>query len=248
MEQYEVKLEQVDYEGPLDLLLHLIRKNEINLYDIPIAFILTEYLTYLRTLEEIDVQVSSEFLVMVGRLIHIKSKMLLPSQWLDEDPDDLWYKQFEDPRADLVRQLAQRIRLIAIREQLDELRRRELRAMYTFRRGADLSEFLPQSPGTDFGELSLSDLLGNYEIAINRKKEMAPITLNLDRVNIKDIIKSLLQKLKRGVRVFFGNLVDSKPTYQNIIGSFLALLDLAKDGKVELYQENYNSPLEVEKV
>jgi segregation and condensation protein A len=245
---YQVKLQNIDFEGPLDLLLYLIRKNEINIYDIPIAFILREYLIYLKALQEIDVQVSSEFLAMVGKLMYIKSKMLLPSQLLDEDPDDPWLKQFEDPRAELVKQLENRARLIAIRDALEHIRGRELQAMYTFHRGSDPAEAFPPPPGADFGELALTDLLGHYENVLARGKEKAPIDMKLEAVSMKDIIKHIMSSLKRGVKTLFRTLVGKKPTLPRIITSFLVLLDLCMDGKITLHQDSYEAELEVERI
>jgi len=245
---YCVKLPAIEFEGPLDLLLYLIRKNEINIYDIPKAFILREYLVYLQALKDIDVQVSSEFLAMAGKLIYIKSKMLLPSQWLDEDPDDPWLKQFDDPRAELVRQLENRARLIAIRDSLDHLRGRELQAIYTFRRNSDPSETFPPPEGADFGELALTDLLGYYEGVLSRNKDKAPIDVKIDTLNIKELIKNIMSNLKRGVRTLFNTLMGTKPSIRKIVLSFVALLDLCKEGKIILHQENYEAPLEVERI
>ncbi|HYE77292.1 MAG TPA: segregation/condensation protein A, partial [bacterium] len=96
------------FEGPLDLLLHLIKKHEIDIFDIPIAFITSEYLSHLRALEELDVTLSSEFLVMAATLVHIKSQMLLPSQYLRPELTDQEYRRSlspEDPRFELVQAL-----------------------------------------------------------------------------------------------------------------------------------------------
>lgn len=248
MNGYQVKLPGIDFEGPLDLLLYLIRKNEINIYDIPITFILREYLVFLKALQDIDVQLSSEFLAMAGKLIYIKSKMLLPSQMLDEDPNDPWFKQFEDPRAELIKQLENRARLIAIRDMLDNLRNRELQAMYTFRRSSDPTEAFPAPEGADFGELALTDLLGYYESVLERQKEKAPIDMKMEALSVKDVIRQILARLKRGVKTLFSSLLGPKPKLQRVVASFLALLDLCKDGKIVLHQDNYESPLEVERI
>lgn len=245
---YQVKLSVIDFEGPLDLLLHLIRKNEINIYDIPIAFILREYLLYLRALQEIDVQLSSEFLVMAGKMMFIKSKMLLPSQWLDEDPNDPWFKQFEDPMDELTRQLENRARLLAIRETLDHLRMRELQGAYTYRRRGDPEEAFPPAPAAELGEMTLTDLLSYYERTISRSKELEPIEMHLETISIKSMIKELLGRLKRGVKTMFNALLGRKPTTQRIISSFLALLELCKEGKINMYQANHKSPIEVERI
>ncbi len=248
MNGYQVKLPGIDFEGPLDLLLYLIRKNEINIYDIPIAFILREYLVFLKALQDIDVQLSSEFLAMAGKLIYIKSKMLLPSQLLDEDPNDPWFKQFEDPRAELVKQLENRARLIAIRDTLENLRNRELQAMYTFRRASDPTEVFPAPAECDFGELALTDLLSHYENVLTRSKDKAPINMKMEAVSVKEMMRQLLGRLKHGVKIFFSNLLGPKPKMNRIVASFLALLDLCKEGKIILHQETYESPLEVERI
>ena len=248
MNGYQVKLSAIDFEGPLDLLLHLIRKNEISIYDIPIVFILREYLLYLQALREIDIQVTSEFLAMASKLMFIKSKMLLPSQLLDEDPDDPWFKQFDDPRSELVRQLELRARLLAIRGAIEDLRGRELQAMYTFRRGADPTETFPPSPGAEFGEIALTDLLSYYEKSVARAKERAPIDVKLEPGNVKDMIMELLGRLKKGVKTVFNMLIGNRPTRGKVITSFLAILEMFKEGHVNLHQSGYNSPIEVEKI
>ena len=247
MSSYNVKLSGIDFEGPLDLLLHLIRKNEINIYDIPIAFILREYLLYLKALQVIDVQLSSEFLAMAGKLMFIKSKTLLPSQFLDEDPNDPWFKQFEDPRDELAKQLEARARLLAIRETLEHLRTRELQGAYTFRRGVNVDDAFPPIPAAELGEMTLTDLLSYYERTIGRKKERAPIEMQMEAISVKSMIKELLGRLKRGVRTFFSTLIGAQPTYQRVISSFLAILEMCKEGKVNIYQANHNSPIEVER-
>ena len=103
--EYQIGIKDV-FEGPLDLLMHLIRVNEIDIYDIPISFILDEYLSYLDSLEELDIDISSGFLVMVATLLEIKSRMLLPSSYLDNmESDEEWLESLTDPRHELVRAL-----------------------------------------------------------------------------------------------------------------------------------------------
>src|SRR3954447_23145623 len=133
---YSVHLDS--FEGPLDLLLHLIRKNEVNIYDIPISDITKQYLQYIRLMKELNLEVAGEFLVMASTLLQIKSKLLLPAA-VDEETEE----EEEDPRAELVRRL---LEYQKYREAAGTLAEREVLGREIFARGAAATELQEMEP------------------------------------------------------------------------------------------------------
>jgi len=180
---FAVKLE--NFEGPLDLLLYLIKKNEVSIHDIPIALITAQYLETIAFLQELDLDVAGEFLVMAATLIHIKSKMLLP-----HDDDEV----IEDPRQELVDRLLEYQRFKAVAEsfaELDVLRMGVWPRPATPIPGTDASEI-------DMSEVGLFDLIDAFRSALNRYKQNHPQAIELRRTvhKISDKMRELYTKLQ----------------------------------------------------
>ena len=219
---YQVKLPT--FEGPLDLLLHLIRINQIDIYDIPIARITDEYFHYLTLLEELDLEVAGEFLVMAATLVYIKSRMLLPI----ESPTD-GETIDEDPRATLVDMLLEYQRFRAASEVLGE--REEWQRQFFFRSNP---LDVPAAEGTL--EVSLPDLLTAFREVLARVKDEPVLALTRRSVTTAERMVAILDRLAAETSVAFESLFPSGVTRSVVIVTFLALLELLRQGAVRVEQ------------
>jgi segregation and condensation protein A len=225
---YEVTLDK--FSGPLDLLLHLIRKQEVNIHDIAISKITEQYLAYLRAMEELSLDIASEFLVMAATLLAIKSRMLLPKPKNREDveEDDV------DPREELIQQLIEYQRCKAVAE---ELRNRELLQSQVFSRTPmDLRPFEPESPPQVEG-VSMWDIVDAYrKMLIRVPKEERIAEIKGQVISVEDTMKTLTEKLRRWQQTTFFELIEWARSRPEIVSSFLALLELIKLGRIQCTQ------------
>ncbi len=211
------------FEGPLDLLLHLIRINEIDIYDIPIVEITRQYDSYLQLMQELDLGIAGEYLVMAATLLHIKSRMLLPAPPGSEDAR-------EDPRADLVRQLIEHEKLRAAAEALRELA--EAREDVFLRPGDPLEPFA----GEAWISASLFDLVSALKSALERQEAARTIALGREEFSVEEKIDWILEMLARlGARPF-GELLAAFESRAEKIVCFLALLELIRQRRVMAVQ------------
>lgn len=222
---YTVRLEM--FEGPLDLLLHLIRKNQINITDIPVALITGQYLEYLKLMKELNLDIAGDYLLMASTLLHIKSKMLLPAPPGEEDEGEQ-----EDPRAELVRRL---IEYQKYKEASIELGERPLLNRDVFVRliPADTEEAREE----EVLEVSLFELLEAFRQVLLRAKAEAVHEVTLDLVTVEEKIQeihSLLQREKRSMA--FHLLFPEQASQRVIIVTFLAILELVKMKLVRIFQ------------
>lgn len=222
---YQVKLEQ--FEGPLDLLLHLIKKNEVNIYDIPIALITQQYLEYLSAMKSLNLGVAGEFLVMAATLMHIKSRLLLPADETEDDEDE-----GIDPRDELVRRLLEYRRYKEAAGQLDE-RERQWRDVF----GREIS---PQPPvtlhDTVLDEISLFELVDALQGILARIPGQQLIQIEPDNITVKDRMNAILELLETKESVTFQSLFDGQEHRMLIIVTFLALLELVRLRLLRLFQ------------
>lgn len=222
-EIYKIKLPV--FEGPFDLLLHLIRENKIDIYDIPIALITTQYLQYLEMMKELNLEIAGDFLVMAATLIHIKSKMLLP-------PDEVTLtEESEDPREELVQRLLeyQRFKEVAMK-----LRHKEEEWMNVFKRE-------PLSDQEDDGEIYLFDVsLFDLLDAFKKILEKAPpeiVSITKEALTVKDRMSMIMEQIENQEVVRFEDLFKGEITKIQLIITFIALLELIRLGLVRAYQE-----------
>jgi segregation and condensation protein A len=225
---YSVKLEA--FEGPLDLLLHLIRKNEVNIYDIPIALITEQYLGYIEMMQELNLDVAGEFLVMASTLIHIKSRLLLPrADPAQEDGGDL-----EDPREALVRRLLEHQKYKAAAELLHD--RETLRSAQYMRPDASVAaatgdEYEPEL------EVDLFTLLAAFRGVLQRAKGRARMVLPAEQLSIEERIDQLLARLSEHEACGFEDLfADGDGSRPFMIVTFLALLEMIRLKLVRVFQ------------
>jgi segregation and condensation protein A len=209
---YKIKLPA--FEGPLDLLLHLIRDNKIDIYDIPIAFITHRYLEYIKIMKELDLEIAGEFLVMAATLIYIKSRVLLPPD--EEAAED----QTEDPRLELVHRL---IEYQTYKDGASILREREAEESSE---PAELSLF----------DMNIFDLLGAFKKILDTAPEQV-ITITREALTIKDKISLIIESIENQESIRFEDLFKSDVTKQQLIVTFLALLEILRLGLARVYQE-----------
>ncbi|EHL5042068.1 segregation/condensation protein A [Listeria monocytogenes] len=222
------------FEGPLDLLLHLIGQLEVDIYDIPMAEITDQYMEFVHTMQEMELDVASEYLVMAATLLAIKSKMLLPKQELEIDYDTL--EEEEDPRDALVEKLMEYKRF---KEAAKELKEKEAeRSFYFSKPPMDLAAY---DDGTKVAELdvSLNDMLSAFNKMLRRKKLNKPLhtRITTQEISIDQRMDSVLEKLNLQVnhRLRFDELFEEQ-TKEQLVVTFLALLELMKRKLVEVEQ------------
>ena len=221
---YRIRLEQ--FEGPLDLLLHLIKKNEINIYDIPMALITKQYLEHINLMKSLNLVVAGEFLVLAATLIHIKSKMLLPSEPDGEEEEG------QDPRAELVRQLLQ---YKQFKEAAYDLQDRERLWREVYRRAPLLSATPRESEETPL-ELTLFDLMDALQDVVRRAPSKALLELTAEHLTVKDRMNYILERLEESAAVPFDMLFSPTDGRLVLIVTFLGLLELMRLKLVRVFQ------------
>jgi segregation and condensation protein A len=212
---FQIKLDV--FEGPLDLLLHLIREHQLDILDIPIAAITDEYLRYLALMQELDLDVAGEFLLMAATLIHIKSKMLLPP---DETAEGEEAEQ-EDPRAELVSRLLEYKRFKEAAQTLGVL---ESETAYLHRRGAPAMEMEIEGPL----QVSMVELLRALRDVLARTDTAAPLEITPEEINVGQRVVMLIDRLAAESPIEFGQLFGQTTRRVEVIVTFLALLELLR--------------------
>ncbi|HEX7057576.1 MAG TPA: segregation/condensation protein A [Bacilli bacterium] len=222
------------FEGPLDLLLHLIDKAEIDIYDIPISEITDQYMEYVSTMQELSLDVASEFLVMAATLMAIKSKMLLPKPPVIE-LDGEQYDPDYDPRAELVQML---LEYRKFKEAAEYLRDKELaRSLIYTREPADLTPYANHAPANPVRGLHIADLVIALHKALKRAASRNRVAkIERDELSVNDRIVVLESLLKAQGKVKFSALLYDCVSREGIIVTFLALLELMRLKKVSCYQ------------
>lgn len=233
------------FEGPLDLLLHLIEKEEVDIYNIPIARITDQYMAYMEQLPEIELESASEFLVMAATLLAIKSRMLLPKPPVV----DLGLEEEEeaDPREELMERLIEyrKYKMLAA-----ELRDKELaRSLVYSREPADLTPFLPETPPNPLEGLVPADLMLVFRRVLSRAMKRNTVAkIRRDEISVKDRIGEVLHILReRKGKVLFSKLLDNDGRDRaQIVVTFLALLELMKNHLVTCYQHKLFDDIVIE--
>ena len=229
---YEVKVGA--FEGPMALLLHLIRRNEINIYDIPIALITRQYLETLDLMQSLNLAVAGEFLVMAATLIHIKSKMLLPTPAPDAEEDD--------PRRELVGRLLEYQQFKDAAERMEE---RERTWREVFRRA-------PAPPAPDAGEtadalfvgdLTLYDLLEALKGVVARLPDRTVLEITEETLSVSDRMQFILEQMEARGQMLFDALFEDAVTRYRVIVTFWALLEIVRMGLIRALQVEQGGPI-----
>jgi segregation and condensation protein A len=234
LEAYPVKLD--NFEGPLDLLLHLIKKNEVNVYDIPIVLITQQYLEYIELMQELNLDVAGEFLVMAATLIHVKSRMLLPR------PDPAQEDPQEDPREALVRRLIEHQRYKAAAELLHE--RETVRAAQWSRPDAVVTEIAGEAPEPEI-EVDLFSLMSAFRAVLERARHRPKVPLPSEQIPIETRIEQLLSRLSETEACGFDDLFADVNGRSGLIVTFLALLEMIRLKLVRVFQSGAFGPIRV---
>lgn len=235
------------FEGPLDLLLHLIDKNKIDIYDIPIVEITDQYLDYIHQMEKEDLDVMSEFMVMAATLLDIKCKMLLPKE-INEEGEE------EDPRAELVQQLLEykmyKYMSYELRDRMNEASRAVYkeasfpREVLEYRVPIDTSELLQN--------VTLDKLYAVYKSILKRQEDkIDPIRSKFGKIEKEEVSlpekMTFVERYAVEKRQFsFGNLLESQHSKVQVIVTFLAILELMKLGKIRIFQEELFGEIQIE--
>jgi segregation and condensation protein A len=234
---FPVRLEH--FEGPLDLLLHLIKKNEVSIHDIPIALITQQYLEAIALMQELNLDIAGDFLVMAATLIHVKSKMLLP-----RPETAAGVEEEEDPRDVLVRRLLEHQKFKAAAELLHE--REQVRSAQWLRPDGRIAEIT----GDDYEpelEVDLFTLLSAFQTVIARARVRPNVPLPLEQISVETRIEQLLARLSETAACGFGELFADVDHKGGLIVTFLALLEMIRLKLVRVFQSGTLGPLRVYK-
>ncbi len=228
---YRVKLEV--FEGPLDLLLYLIKKNEVDIYDIPIAMIVEQYMEYLEIMRSLNLDVAGDFLVMAATLSQIKSRLLLPRDELEEEGEE------EDPRAELVQRLLDYQRY---KEAAEDLLARPVlgREVFTRSPSRQIMEEAASEAGiekTAFTEVGVFELLEAFKDVLDRADLDGYHEINRNRISIMDRINDILVIFKDEESITFDQLFTEATSRSMIVATFMALLELVRLRVVKAHQE-----------
>jgi segregation and condensation protein A len=221
---YRVNLAEL-FEGPMDLLVHLIRKNEINIYEIPIALVTEQYLQYLEWLGALNIEVAAEFVVMASTLTQIKSRMLLPAH-ADENGEE------DDPRQQIVRPLLEYLKLKSAAEQLAE---RPLLGEDTFVRPTQTGE-LAAADEEPVIKIGLFELIDAFQKILAGLPQEARIEFTTDAISVKERVSQIVDLLEARGSLTFAELFSAQPSRAEIIVTFLATLEMVKLALIRVVQ------------
>jgi segregation and condensation protein A len=232
---YKVKLEV--FEGPLDLLLYLIKQDEINIYDISLERITRQYLEYLQAFKELNIELAGEFIVMAANLIYLKSRSLLP---IDQQPPEEDAKE-DDPRWDLIRQL---IEYKKFKEAAAELHLREMEQERIFVREGSASSLL-QGP-LRLEEVGIFQLINAFQTVIKRIEAREDVQeIFAERFSVSEKIDIILQRVANNARLRFSDLFGAVVSRVEVVVTFLALLELIRLKQVRAIQKNMFEEIEI---
>jgi segregation and condensation protein A len=227
---YRVKLDV--FEGPLDLLLHLVKKNEVDLSNIPIATITDQYMGYLELFQQLDLDIAGEYLVMAATLLHLKSRLLLPGDEASEEEEE------DDPRSELVRQLLEYQRF---KEAAEMLNRRDQLERDVFVR-APLRDELEAEQDIVY-DVSLGDLLDALQDMLKRAAPEVVHEVVLEQISLRERICFILDALRERQTMLFTELFPLGATRLQILTTFLGLLELVRTRMIHVLQEERFGPI-----
>ncbi len=221
-EPYKVLLDEV-FEGPMDLLVHLIKKNEVDIYDIPIALITDQYLGCLSLMKALNIDLAGDFILMAATLAQIKSKMLLPVHESEEE---------EDPRMEIARPILEYLEIKSAAEQLSV---RNLLGDSTFIRQPDIKDFL-SNQDEEVITVGLFELIDAFQKILKNISEDQKINITADSMSVKDKISRLIDIFKEKESISFEELFAANVARIEIVLTFLAMLEMVKIGLVRIVQ------------
>jgi segregation and condensation protein A len=227
-----------EFEGPLDLLLYLIRKNRIDIHDIPIAPITRQYMEYLDLMRELNLDVAGEFMMMAATLIHIKSKLLVPLNPTEAAGAE---EEGEDPREELVRRLLEFQRYKEAAGVLHQ--QAQIRAATWTRPDSAVPAF--DDAGEEMLEAGLYDLIGAFKELLERRRTLIAHEVAGEGKSVEQRMAELLELIREGESLEFLEMFASQDTKADMIATFLALLELIRLKHVKVYQRGLFGPIRV---
>ncbi|MEX1136714.1 MAG: segregation/condensation protein A [Balneolales bacterium] len=234
---YRVQLE--NFEGPLDLLLFFIKRDELNIYDIPISYITEQFLSYIHFMDELDLSVASEFILMASTLMSIKVRLMLPQP--ETDDDELTE---DDPRFELVQSLLEYKRY---KEMAGEMTVLDHKTREQYYRGYNAPDQLePEHSGEGLKEITLLDLIAAFKHAMVDKPEIPYHDVGKFETSIETQSEYILGKLQKYGRLTFNNLCTDLNAKIMIVVTFLAILEMAKEKELILYIGDNSTSFEID--
>lgn len=223
------------FEGPLDLLLHLIKKNEVSVADIPVATITEQYLATLELMQSLNLDLAGEFLVMAATLVHLKSKTLLPDEAGEEEEEEEG-----DSKEELIRRLQEYQRF---KQAADELEKRDILGRDAFLRAPE-----PAAEGgtVELETVSLFDLISALRQVLDRFPAESFHQVTLEKVSVRERMMALLDDLHRLGQVVFQSFFEQAKSRLDVVVTFLAMLELVKMRAVRIWQEERLGPIVIE--
>lgn len=222
-EIYKVQLENI-FEGPMDLLVHLIKKNELDIYDIPIALVTEQYLQYVDWMKIMNIDFAGDFIVMASTLAQIKSRMLLPASEDEEDEDD--------PRHEIVKPLLEYLQMKSAAEQLSD---RQILGQETFLRGQNREEFLVIQQ-EEYIKVGLFELIDAFQKILEKIPGDHRMEFTADTISVKDKITQITDILEAKGSTTFIELFSEHPDKSEVIVTFLAILEMVKLSLIRIVQ------------
>ncbi len=220
------------FEGPLDLLLYLIRRQNIDILDIPIAEITKQYVQYIELMKELQLELAGEYLLMAAMLAEIKSRMLLPRPEVEEEEE-------EDPRAELVRRLQEYERYKKAAEDIGELPRLE-RDVFVASAEAPERKVVTQLP-----DVTLKELLLAFHDVLKRAEMFSNLHMQREPLSVRQRMSEILTRVKAGSFTGFSELFDPEEGRMGVAVTFIALLELLRESVIEVVQSDAYAPLHV---
>ncbi|SHF93910.1 condensin subunit ScpA [Fodinibius roseus] len=226
---YRVRLK--NFEGPLDLLLFFIKRDELDIYDIPISYITNQFLEYINLMEELDLDVASEFILMASMLMSIKARMMLPQEESDEELDE------HDPRYELVQRLLEYKRYKEMAEKMESIEE-EARKKH-FRGNPEADQVEKQASGEALKNVTMFDLMSAFKkVLADIKKQKSVHHVEKIEYTIEEQTEYILHQLQERGRTAFRTLCFELQNRTKIVVTFLAILEMLKERQINLYIEN----------
>jgi len=235
----EFRIQLPAFEGPLDLLLHLCKKHELNILDLPVSFVTERYLEYLKLMQDLDLDVAAEYLLMAATLAHIKSKMLLPRTPVEQQ-DDGDLGEVTDPRADLIRRL---LEYQKYKNAAESLGARAISGRDVFPRGSTAAEAEGPAPLADIGMFKLLDA---FEAILKRTKDRAAFEVTSERISIQERMTQISDLLRERGSCTFEELFEKDVSRYEVVITFLALLEMTKMRLTRIHQAEYGAAIHVQ--
>ena len=230
------------FEGPLDLLLHLVQKHELPITELPVSFITEKYLEYITLMKDLQIDIASEYLVMAATLVHLKSKTLLPPD-PKQDADDALDGEEIDPRAELIRRL---LEYQKYKDAGEKLGARDVAGRDVFVRPNTLPAAVADVDQAPLAEFSVFKLIEAFQGVISKAKVKVTHDVTADRITITERIHELVEVMRFRPRMLFAEIFDGATTRFDYVITFLALLEMTRLRMTRVYQSEPYAPIHIE--